>query len=170
VLINLLRNLILFSPAQGKGISLSYPAIALHALGSHESTPAVYLQLNLHDTDLINSDDDVETLDLHLIPRSTNNTDEGSNPAKALYEALSACADLHPDPNSDTEEEDTAPGAGGWITSENMHEFMDADGNFIEGGTLGAGAGTVREREDEDGEDGANGDGVDGETKWQRTG
>jgi nucleotide-sensitive chloride channel 1A len=162
-------NVILFSPGKGKGITLSYPSIALHALGSFETQTAVYLQLNLHNAELTNSDDDVETLDLHLIPVETASS-EGLNPSKALYDALSACADLHPDPNSDSEPEDTTPGAGGWITSENMHEFTDADGNFIEGGSLGAGAGTIRAREEEADEDDADGNGVDGETKWQRTG
>jgi nucleotide-sensitive chloride channel 1A len=160
---------ILFTPANGKGVTLSYPAIALHALGSHESTPAVYLQVNLHDALTVNSDDDVQTLDIHLVPASSDSAAEGSSPAKALYEALSACADLHPDPNSDSEEEeDTTLGAGGWITSENMHDFVDEDGNFIGASNLGAGAGTIRGREEADEED-TNGDGADGETKWQRT-
>jgi chloride channel, nucleotide-sensitive, 1A len=72
------------------------------------------------------------------------------------------------------------PGSGGWITAENMHEFFDADGNWIGGedeemegdeGTeveaeiLGPGAGTVRTRDDEH-----DGNGVgEEETKWQRT-
>ena len=52
------------------------------------------------------------------------------------------------------------PGSGGWITAENMHEFFDADGNWIgegaeeeeEGvsGELGEGAGTVHRRDDEE--------------------
>jgi len=85
---------------------------------------------------------------------------------------LSACADLHPDPESpggeEEEEEDTAPGAGGWITSENMHEFIDADGNFIGGGALGAGAGTIRTRDDEMEDVEEEGMEVD-DTKWRRT-
>ncbi|KAJ2902385.1 hypothetical protein MKZ38_000631 [Zalerion maritima] len=46
------------------------------------------------------------------------------------------------------------PGSGGWITSENVHEFFDADGNFIgnqgqdgeDAEELGEGAGRVRVR------------------------
>ncbi|TID22667.1 regulator of volume decrease after cellular swelling-domain-containing protein [Venturia nashicola] len=166
------KDFTLFSPATGKGISIPYPSIGIHALGSYESKAAIILQLNLHDADTVNSDDDFETLDLNLIPTespTSNGTDETPNPAKSIFEALSACADLHPDPASDEEgeeeAEDTAPGAGGWITSENMDQFLDADGNFIGGGVLGAGAGTIRTR-NEDVED-ADGDGV--ETKWSRT-
>jgi nucleotide-sensitive chloride channel 1A len=166
----------LFSSSKGKGITLSYPAIALHALGTHNSSPAVYLQLNLHDTELTNSVDEMETLDMHIIPTTSETSstpDSTFTPAKLLYDALSACADLHPDPTTPGEDgEDTAPGAGGWITSENMGDFMDEDGNFVRPqGSLGAGAGTVREREEEDAaEEGVNGDGDAGETKWQRTG
>ena len=70
------------------------------------------------------------------------------------------------------------PGSSGWITAENMHEFFDEEGNWIAGGEeptlpLGPGAGTVRQREGEEGQEGQ-GEGVnegqDDETKWQRTG
>ena len=119
-------------------------------------------------------------------------------PAQALFNALSNCSNLHPDPVDDDNEsahgsrlvqaglaiplggEDSGlpppmPGSGGWITAENMHEFVDEDGNWIEGGNdededdapLGPGAGTVRPRDGDDGEDGP----TDGdESKWQRTG
>ena len=68
------------------------------------------------------------------------------------------------------------PGSSGWITAENMHEFIDENGNWIEGDNegddgqsdepLGPGAGTVRARDD----GGAEGNKNSGdETKWQRT-
>jgi nucleotide-sensitive chloride channel 1A len=104
--------------------------------------------------------------------------------------AIGDCQELNPDPaEDDSEDEDggqgfdeTAPGATGWITSENLHEYTDADGNFKmpEGITvfgdedgqdgddvqvLGEGAGRVRRADEVDAEDGA-----DGEAKWQRTG
>jgi len=111
-----------------------------------------------------------------------------------LYGAISACQELNPDPPSDEEGgfDETAPGATGWITSENMADFMDEEGNFRmpegaaviggegdeEGGEgmvevdgeartngLGAGAGRIRRAAEVDG-----GDGVTDDTKWQRTG
>ena len=150
----------------------------------------MYLQLDLHDQELTNDDEDIQTLTLHLIPKA-GVEDGGSNghaedaevangawssnggAAKSLFEALSACADLNPDPMDEDEggegPEVPEPGAGGWITSENMHEFMDADGNWTgpEIPVLGAGAGQVRARDeaDEDGDE----DGAAEETKWQRT-
>lgn len=81
------------------------------------------------------------------------------------------------------------PGSSGWITAENMHEYFDEEGNWIAGGQepsfpLGPGAGTVRQRDesgidgdgdgdgDDDGDAGnaaGHGDGLNEETKWQRT-
>lgn len=120
-------------------------------------------------------------------------------PAQALFNALSNCSNLHPDPVEDDDEEGgqgsrlfqaglaiplggdgtglppPMPGSGGWITAENMHEFVDENGNWIEGAgdededdaPLGPGAGTVRPRDgDEEGQGPADGD----ESKWQRTG
>ena len=109
-----------------------------------------------------------------------------SDPGFALYMAIGDCQELNPDPaqddDSDADErgpafDETAPGATGWITSDNLHEFTDADGNFKmpegvtvfgdeeEGEGLGEGAGRVRRAEEFDAEEGA-----DGESKWQKTG
>jgi nucleotide-sensitive chloride channel 1A len=129
-------------------------------------------------------------------PVATEGEPEQS-PVVALFTALSDCSNLHPDPDEEGNEEDgnlsrlmqaglimpgdsqgglppAMPGSGGWITAENMHEFFDADGNYIgpedevdeEAGTdeLGPGAGTVRTRGED--MDTAKTD----DTKWQRTG
>lgn len=124
-----------------------------------------------------------------------------ANPSFKLYMAIGDCQNLNPDPAQDDEDEEegengfdeTAPGATGWITSENMHEYTDENGNFVmpEGATvigdeedeaangngqeieigdeneaLGEGAGRVRRADEINGLDGAN----DEETKWQKTG
>ncbi|KAI9664251.1 MAG: hypothetical protein M1831_002430 [Alyxoria varia] len=194
---------------------------------------AVYLQLdpshhlratmNPNEDDLSDADDTVELL---LIPQDEkpeadmNGADgaiygDGNAPTSAavptpnqgavtaLFEALSRCADLHPDPDDEGEDEEMDddvgpapalgdisgmtgfPGEGGWITSENAHEF---EGQFAvdveeteDGVILGPGAGTRRARDSDHG-DAADGearngqqedaDGEepgDGQTKWQRT-
>jgi nucleotide-sensitive chloride channel 1A len=112
-----------------------------------------------------------------------------------LFAAVSACANLHPDPTSEgdspgvygevdqVEDGDEPgdspnydcevtsrgslppplPGSGGWITSENVDQFFDSEGNW-RGAGMGPGAGLVRGREEEDEEADA-----DEDTKWRRT-
>ncbi|EXJ93653.1 hypothetical protein A1O1_02045 [Capronia coronata CBS 617.96] len=131
-------------------------------------------------------------------------------PVMAMFAALSNCSNLHPDPVEPGEEEDeegvanggvsrliqaglafpgasdgglppAMPGSGGWITAENMHEFVDENGDWIddqEGEAepvaedavpgLGPGAGTVRTRVEDEHGNGEAGDDAD-ETKWRRT-
>ena len=130
-------------------------------------------------------------------PSSDAETGSATNasPIQDLFSAVSACANLHPDPvspsSSVADEGEGAqqpvldyeaveglpppvPGSGGWITAENMHQFFDEEGNW-RGGGLGPGAGMVREREEDNGAnvngdgDGETTDGTDGETKWRRT-
>lgn len=116
-------------------------------------------------------------------------------PVVALFTALSDCSNLHPDPVQEGDGEDgesrlmqaglimpgdsqgglppALPGSGGWITAENMHDFFDADGNYIgpdddeeaaAAGDLGPGAGSIRARDEEMDTEGTD------DTKWQRTG
>lgn len=141
------------------------------------------MNISLNDAETVNEDDDIQILELTVLPPSYNPSSPtaASPEIKDIFQAMNTCADLHPDPqDSDAEEEDeTAPGATGWITADNMDDFVDEEGNFrgtVIGSeavepenSLGPGAGTVRPREEE-GEEHANGvNGVDGETKWQRT-
>lgn len=126
----------------------------------------------------------------------TTAEEETPSATQALFTALSECSNLHPDPTNEDDEDGeegsvlmnaglvqagsasgglppAMPGSGGWITAENMHEYIDAEGNFIGGDVdgeetedLGPGAGTVRARE-EDADGQGEGDGE--ETKWRRT-
>jgi nucleotide-sensitive chloride channel 1A len=130
-------------------------------------------------------------------PLETLDSTGGVPAVAALFAAVSSCANLHPDPASpsssafdDAEEEEEAPtydyeiidshgtsgslppplpGSGGWITSENMDDFFDENGEWRGVTGLGPRVGNVRGRDEEaeDGEDGR--DGVEGdETKWRR--
>ncbi|KAL0259055.1 hypothetical protein SLS55_006560 [Diplodia seriata] len=184
------RNLLIFSPTTSTGVSVPYPDITLHAIqrltipGSTDATQGLYMQLALNASDFT-ADDDLQTLEITLIPSASS-----TSAITDLFAAVTACADLNPDPaDSDSEAEDGGdddiqiggglPGAGGWITSDNIHEHLDAEGNFVGfgGGALGAGAGTVRAREEdagvadeEAGQDGEGGAAAGGEeAKWRRT-
>ena len=141
-------------------------------------TEALYMNLSLNDIETVNSDEDIQILELTVLPPNYASSPD-TTCIQHIFQAMNTCADLHPDPDAsddEEEEDDSAPGATGWITAENMDEYLDEEGNFRgtviggegEGIPLGPGAGTVRARGE--GEEHVNGvNGVDGETKWQRT-
>jgi len=111
------------------------------------------------------NEEDVDYLDLKLIPLALftettydgpgndhevngTNGDTTSDPVMAIFQAISACSDLHPDPNMSDDGEEPELGTSGWITADNMSDFIDEDGNFIGGHAMGPGAGTVHPREE----------------------
>lgn len=198
-------HLLLYSPPHSSGVQISYPAITVTAQDGRD----VLLELNLSDADT--PDQDIHFLQLRIHPTPAQHDATGADQASvdgaringttttttthndvstALFKAISDCQELNPDPPGMGDEDedgeggfdDTAPGATGWITSENMADFMDENGNFkmpesvtVLGGdaeehetqqSLGAGAGRARTAAEADAEDGA----VEDETKWQRTG
>lgn len=215
-------KLFLYSNAAAVGVAIPYPSISLHAIqtlpspASEVSGQGVYMQLISPTAENNSEDAEPESISITVIPTAsapprTATEDEPSHPVEtedqpeetpvqALFNALSNCSNLHPDPiNEDDEDEGGSrlmraglavpgddsgglpppmPGSGGWITAENMHEFVDEDGNWIEdqddgdemdddeaesaAEPLGPGAGTVRSRQ-------GGADGEDDESKWQRT-
>lgn len=177
----ILRNLVFFqSTPSPTGAAVSYPTIALHATMKYKSTvEALYMNLSLNNVETVNDEEDIQVLELTVLPPSYASEPDAAC-IKDIFGALNTGADLHPDPNASGDDDDdeilddSAPGASGWITAENMDEYMDEDGNFrgtvIGGEELGPGAGTVRQRED--GEDNVNGsNGSEGhEEKYHRTG
>lgn len=149
-------------------------------------------------------DQDESTVEVLLVPNTpTASSDPGETPVNGdgapdssppnkakvqeIYEALCHCAELHPDPSEDEDGQGeggilgggdpmAALSSGGWITSENAHEFEgsfpDVDigdaGAESEGVVLlGPGAGSRRARDEAEESVPVNGD---DETKWQRTG
>lgn len=141
----------------------------------YESTvDALYMSLSLNDVETVNNEEDIQTLEITVLPPNYSSNPESAC-IKDIFGAMNTCSDLHPDPDASGDEvgdeilDDSAPGASGWITAENMDQYMDEDGNFratvIGGEELGPGAGTVRPREDEDSANGVNGH----EEKYHRT-
>lgn len=156
---------------------------------------AVLLGLNLSDSNT--ADEDIVFIQLRITPtrvesyatpaeddtqKPNGDSSATTDPSRALFKAIADCQELNPDPPEEGDEEfdETAPGASGWITSENMQDFVDENGEFRmpegvttigdatdheEDGTLGEGAGRARTAADVDAEDGA-----EDETKWRRTG
>lgn len=182
------EKLFLYSSTQSKGLTIPYPTISLHAIQSTPSaeqnqSQGVYMQLI--PTMPADEEELPDTVSITIIPTVAPATEDAQTPVQALFTALSECSNLHPDPEEDGDEQASRllqaglaipgtsdgslpppmPGSGGWITAENMHEFIDENGNFIEDNDeemeseLGEGAGTVRKAPDDE----------DGDTKWQRT-
>ena len=202
------RKFLLWRSSTSTGVSIPYPSISLHALGSIDipgdpqgKAQALYLEVTVTKGD---GDAEDDSIALNFVPQlaqadstTTDSSGDASQPSvcQRLYNAVTECADLHPDPvsqpssdNGEDEDEDTErpafdyeviegddmpppfPGSSGWITSANMHQFFDEDGNWRAGG-LGTGAGLVRSRdEDEQQVNGHHEDGDEDEsTKWRRT-
>ncbi|KAJ5649336.1 uncharacterized protein N7484_003059 [Penicillium longicatenatum] len=200
---------VLYSPSASAGVSIPYPSISLHAVqrlrvpGTDTEVQGLYMQIAIPTPP--SADDEEECVILTVVPTDEtpaaqhtdtppelDTSDETESPTQQLYNAVSACSNLHPDPvepgDEDDEENGVAKfmtaeeygngdlpppvaGSSGWITAENMNEFFDEEGNWIAEGEppafpLGPGAGTVHEREDNGGDE--NGEEND-ESKWRRT-
>lgn len=193
------RQVLLWASEVGAGLKIEYPSITVTAQDGED----VLLEVNLSDGDT--ADEDIQFVQLRILARevlhhagaaqaqagedgaANGTTAAGQNEAStALFKAISDCQELNPDPPQAGDEDGgeggfdpTAPGATGWITSENMGDFMDENGEFrmpegmtviggeedeqVEG--LGEGAGRTRTAAERDTEDGAEEEG-----KWQRTG
>lgn len=195
------RHVLLFAPAHTSGLQISYPTITVTAQDGQD----VLLELNLSDSDT--ADEDIQFVQIRIVAGNVqqqtagasaqadgvamNGTTSHNDASTALFKAISDCQELNPDPPQLGEEgedgeggfDETAPGATGWITSENMADFTDENGNFrmpegmtviggedeegAAGEPLGEGAGRTRTAAELDTEHGA---GEEDDNKWQRTG
>lgn len=111
-LIDNYRNLTLYNTAASIGVSIPYPAISLHAIQrlADPANPAtevqgLYMQLELSDPYEVNDeeDEDMGLVEITLIPAPASEGLQSS--IQALFEAVSNCSNLHPDP-IDQEDED----------------------------------------------------------------
>jgi len=111
-----IQSFLVFMSTSGRGFQIPYLAITLHAVSRAESGPSIYCQLD----DSVGSPEDpsandepIEMRELSIVPQNASSLDP-------IFEALSICASLHPDPNLSDEEMDDAstflnpdePGAG----------------------------------------------------------
>ncbi|KAL2163007.1 hypothetical protein VTH06DRAFT_6843 [Thermothelomyces fergusii] len=132
------RNLSIFCPSAECGACIPYQQISIHAVknlraGDQTTYPSVYLQLELGEGGA--GDDDFDTVELTLIPPARppppppppHADDDGAPKPEAarLFEAISECSNLNPDPVQDGEDED---GDGAQIIFEG-----DADAEPIDG-------------------------------------
>lgn len=139
--------MILFSHKSGTGIEIPYPAITLHAVKnfSHVEKPedasfkfiGVYMQIEFSSS---GGDDDesFDPIELTLIPskalpegQSSTETPVvdplNSERTTALFNQISACSNLHPDPHEEEDEEDDGDDFDRIVFEAN------AEGNAVEG-------------------------------------
>ncbi|KAK2748956.1 hypothetical protein FQN57_007239 [Myotisia sp. PD_48] len=203
-------KLLLFSPIVSAGVAIPYPTISLHAIQrlqvpgatQDEYVHGLYMQLanTTNDPDSMEEDADEETVTLTIVPPSQptpetparDSAEEGStaaqSPTSALYSAVSACSNLHPDPTEGSEDAEAEfgerlegsslyqdgllapgdnsgglpppmPGSGGWITAENVHEYFDEEGNWKGGENASLGTGAGTVRPREEDDEGGADDG-----------
>ncbi|EFX02664.1 hypothetical protein CMQ_2593 [Grosmannia clavigera kw1407] len=154
------ETLSLYCPAADCGLALPYPVIGLHAIKSATAAdghrvPTVYMQLEL-DVAGGGNDDGGETVELSLVPEETTAAEsaptaettppqdttappQSLSEASRLFDAISACADLHPDRfGGDNDDDDDAypsffgPGEGDDDDDDGI-AFDDGDLEPVEG-------------------------------------
>jgi len=86
----------------GTGFQIAYRAITLHAVSRGESGPSIYCQLD----ESIGTENAAATKDEDTITDMRELTIVPQNPSslEAIFEALSQCAALHPDPQDDEDD------------------------------------------------------------------
>ena len=106
------RNLTLFNKTTSIGVSIPYPAISLHAIqrladpaNSTNEVQGLYMQLELSDPYGVTNEDEPEIVELTLIPSIA-----GEGGIKELFEAVSNCSNLHPDPTYEDEQMEDGDG------------------------------------------------------------
>ncbi|EIN04995.1 hypothetical protein PUNSTDRAFT_47229 [Punctularia strigosozonata HHB-11173 SS5] len=96
-----IESALTFMSSTGKGFQVLYPSITLHAVSRAEAGPSIYCQLD-ESVDQPNGsgedDDDFAMRELSIIPQNANSLEP-------IFEALSLCASLHPDPNADDDDD-----------------------------------------------------------------
>lgn len=151
-------NLTLFNRSNSKGVNIPYTTITLHAIQSicdpadpSQKLQGLYMQIEIAANQ---TQDESTQFILTIIPKPSISLSQPS--INALFEAVSTCSNLHPDQSMEDDEPNIGnmsflsvgdtpafsagqidsglppafPGSGGWITSENVSEFFDEEGNF----------------------------------------
>lgn len=97
------RNLTLFNQTTKIGMSIPYPSISLHAIqrlddpaNPSQKVQGLYMHLDLSDPYGVSDEEFEDDIELTLIPGTTDETE--SEAIKKLFDAVSNCSNLHPDP------------------------------------------------------------------------
>ncbi|KAF6218746.1 hypothetical protein HO133_005288 [Letharia lupina] len=151
------ERFILYSPTLSTGLSIPYPSISLHAVQrpSHGNPASLFLQL-LTEAPTFDDHDPDSTISMTIVPAAAaaattsedspeqvgRVTPESESQARRLYAALSACANLHPDPASGSEGDgEDGEGGGGQRPAVMFEGDQDVGGVYPLSNGEGGGAG-----------------------------
>jgi chloride channel, nucleotide-sensitive, 1A len=143
--------LTLFSHNSGTGIQIPYPAITLHAIKNfrHLEKPedaaskfiGVYMQLEFSDSAEDSGDEFLDPIELTLIPSKATSAEQptidalNSERATALFNQISACSNLNPDPHNEDDDDDVDDADR--IIFEGEHEALEGFTGVLRGDTAG---------------------------------
>ncbi|KDR78948.1 hypothetical protein GALMADRAFT_244609 [Galerina marginata CBS 339.88] len=101
-----LTSVLVFMSTTGTGFQIEYPAITLHAVSRGESGPSIYCQLD----ESIGTENAASAADENAVTdmRELSIVPQNPESLEAIFEALSQCASLHPDPQDDEDDFDEA--------------------------------------------------------------
>jgi len=112
----IIESVLAFVSTTGRGFQIEYPSITLHAISRTESGPCIYCQLDETPAgdQPENDEDDSPMRELKIVP-------ERVEALESIFEAMSGCAALHPDP------EDRVEGNGDGLVDASDFEAFDGD-------------------------------------------
>ncbi|KAH0833164.1 regulator of volume decrease after cellular swelling-domain-containing protein [Lanmaoa asiatica] len=135
----IIESALVFMSSTGRGFQVKYPAITLHAI-SRGTRPSIYCQLD--ETDSSSPPDESEDLtemrELTIVPQHPDSRASYPYPrpfcepacdldlaVEPIFEAMSLCASLHPDPNLSEDELDGDLVSDNTFTGEGEEELSE---------------------------------------------
>ncbi|KAI9570650.1 regulator of volume decrease after cellular swelling-domain-containing protein [Boletus coccyginus] len=116
----IIESVLVFMSSTGRGFQVKYPAITLHAISRAEGTrPSIYCQLDETDSNSPpddTSEDVTDMRELMIVPQDPESLE-------SIFEAMSLCASLHPDPHLSDEDE-----LDGDFVSDTHFETLNGEG------------------------------------------
>ena len=140
-------SVLVFISATGRGFQVEYPSITLHAISRTESGPFIYCQLDetTGGDQGDNGGDDSPMRELKIVPERTEARKFSLSlcrivpkvcrfafAVEPIFESMSGCAALHPDPEEDADGNDDA-----FVDPPNFEVFDgDADQELSQAGRV----------------------------------
>lgn len=117
--LTIFTSILVFLSATGRGFQVDYPSITLHAISRAAAGPSIYCQLDdppVADATNHDEEDASKMRELVILPKDPSSRTlcffsylpkrSSSCPVELIFESLSLCASLHPDPNEEDEMDD----------------------------------------------------------------